>query len=213
MNDLKYAIRMLLKNPGFTAVAVLTLGLGIGANTAVFSLAASALWRPLPLPESDRLVELWENDPAHAYNLGTSGSEFLDWKGNCRSFSEVAAIWYQSLNLDATADPERVGGALVTENFFRTLDVHPAVGRYFTPADVQAGRNKLAVISDQFWKRHLGGKSNIVGEILRLNGETYEIIGVAGPEVRAFAGGTSVWLPLIFSQAALDAAATEQSRV
>ncbi len=205
MNDIKYAIRMLLKNLGFTAVAVLTLGLGIGANTAVFSLAASALWRPLPLPESDRLVEIGETDLGHRYDLGTSGGEFLDWKENCRSFSELAAIWYENLNLDTSADAERLNGARVTENFFRTLDVLPRVGRYFSAADIEAGRDNLAVISDQFWRRHFDGKSDVVGETLRLNGETYEIIGVAGPEVRSFAGGTSVWLPLVFSQRLRDA--------
>jgi putative ABC transport system permease protein len=202
--DLQFAARMLRKNPGFTTVAVLTLALGIGVNTAIFSMTVSALWRPLPLPESDRLVEIGETDLAHTYDLGTSGGEFLDWKENCRSFSEVAAIWYENLNLDTSADAERLNGARVTENFFRTLNVLPRVGRYFSAADIEAGRDNLAVISDQFCKKHFGGESGVVGETLRLNGETYQIIGVAAPEVRSF-GGASVWLPLVFSQRTRDA--------
>lgn len=203
--DLQFAARMLRKNPGFTTVAVLTLALGIGVNTAIFSMTVSTLWRPLPLPESDRLVEIGETDQAYRYDLGTSGGEFLDWKENCRSFSELAAIWYENLNLDTSADAEQLNGARVTENFFRTLDVPPRVGRYFSAADIEAGRDNLAVISDQFYRRHFGGKSDVVGETLRLNGETYEIIGVAAPEVRSFSGGTSVWLPLVFTQRTRDA--------
>jgi predicted permease len=205
VQDIRFGARQLRKTPGFTFVAILTLGLGIGVNTAIFSMAVSALWRPLPLPESDRLVEIWENDPAHAYNVGTSGGEFLDWKANCRSFSDVVAISYESLNLDTSSDPEHVNGARVTENFFSTLKVRPAMGRFFTATEIAAGHDNLAVISDKFCKRHFGEKANAIGQTLRLNGDVYEIIGVAPAEVRAFAGGTSVWLPLVFSGAAIDA--------
>jgi putative ABC transport system permease protein len=199
--DISYGLRMVRKNPGFTAVAILTLGLGIGVNTAIFSMAASAVWRPLPLPNSEQLVELWENDPAHAYNLGTSGSEFLDWKENCRGFTELAAIWPTGFNLGDAAEPERIAGAAVSDNFFHLLGVHPIAGRFFLPADGETGRTNLVVLSDHFARRFFGTQRNVPGRTLRLNGTTYEIIGVAPAEVESFSGNTSVWMPLMWTEA------------
>ena len=178
MNDLKFAFRQLLKNPGFTVVAVLTLALGIGANTAIFSMANSVLWRPLPFPDPDRLVAMGEGNRSKRSRGGASAGNFRDWSAQCRSFSAMAALQTLALNLSGNGIPERLVGGQVTEGFFAVLGVQPVAGRSFTRADYEAADKRLSLLSHRLWKRRFGSRADIVGQMIKLDGETHTIVGV-----------------------------------
>src|SRR5438309_138382 len=171
MNDLKFAFRQLLKNPGFSGVAVLTLALGIGANTAIFSMANSVLWRPLPFPDPDQLVALGEGNLYHRSRSGASAVNFRDWSAQCRSFSTMAASQTSAINLGGGGIPERITGAQVTENYFVMLQVKPILGRSFTRGDFESADRRLALLSYRLWHRRFGGNTEIIGQVIKLNGE------------------------------------------
>ena len=185
MNDLKFAFRQLLKRPGFTTVAVLTLALGIGANTAIFSMANSVLWRPLPFPDPDRLVAMGEGNRSKRSRGGASAGNFRDWSAQCRSFSAMAALQTLALNLSGNGIPERLVGGQVTEGFFAVLGVQPVAGRSFTRADYEAADKRLSLLSHRLWKRRFGSRADIVGQMIKLNGETHTIVGVVPEAVEA----------------------------
>lgn len=177
IEDLRYAIRMLRKNRAFTAVALLTLALGIGANTAVFSIVNGVLLNSLPFPAADKLVVVFESKPNFTEG-SISYPNFLDWKRDNYSFSSIAAYRPDSFSLTGTGEPEQINGKMVSAEFFSILGVNPSMGRMFAEEEDQLGAGHVVLISDKFWKRKLGSLSDVLGHQLVLDGEGYTIIGV-----------------------------------
>jgi predicted permease len=177
LQDLRYGIRMLLKHKGFTAVAVLTLALGIGANTAIFSVVKAVLLNPLPYHEPDRLMTLSEAH-ASAGEMGISWPNYQDWQRRAHSFTEMAASRPITLNLTGVEQPLRLSGRAVTWNFFRVLGVQPQLGRDFTSEDDKVGSTPTIILSDNIWKRSFGATPQVLGRTLNLSGTAYTVVGV-----------------------------------
>jgi putative ABC transport system permease protein len=200
--DLRYGVRVLLKNPAFACVAVLSLALGIGANTAIFSLVNGALLKPLPVAEPDLLVWVWGK-----FSMGetarTSPPDFLDYRAQNRSFESFAAYVESSLNLTGDGEPERIAGSFVTAEFFETLGMMPAAGRGFLPDDERAAEPHVAVLSDGFWKRRFGGDPGVVGRTIVLDGNSVTVVGIM-PARFSFPRATEVWLPTPFQSEELQ---------
>jgi putative ABC transport system permease protein len=197
MNDLRYGLRQLLKHPGFTFVAMLTLALGIGANTAIFSIVNAVLLRPLPYPQPDRLVLIRERT-----NIFDSGSvslpNYLDWRAAQRGFTDLALIQRGDANLSGVSsdvEAERVGSARVTYNFLSVLGVPPELGRDFRESDDVPHCKKVALISDGLWKRRFGGSRGVIGQYITLDGVQREIIGVLRPNIK-LPRAAQVYIPL-----------------
>lgn len=180
--DLRYSFRSLRKAPGFTAVAVVTLALGVGANTAVFSLLNSVFLRPLPYAQPDQLVLIWESAPFFGIrDSPVSPANYVDWHTRSRSFERMGAIEDHSFRLAGDGNPEVVDGSLVTAGLFHALRTRPALGRVFTDDDDRPGAPKVAVISDTFWRRRFGGDPQVIGKTITLSDEKYTITGVLAP--------------------------------
>ena len=197
MNDLRYSLRQLLKHPGFTFVAILTLALGIGANTAIFSIVNAVILRPLPYPQPDRLVLLRERT-----SIFDSGSvslpNYLDWRAAQRGFTDLALIRRDDANLsDVSSDveAERVGRARVTYNFLSVLGVPPELGRDFRESDDVPHCKKVALISDGLWKRRFGGSRGVIGRHITLDSVQREIVGVLRPNIK-LPRAAQVYIPL-----------------
>jgi putative ABC transport system permease protein len=198
--DLRYAGRMQLKNPGFTIVAVIALALGIGANTAIFSVVNSVLLRPLPYKDPERLVMVWEDASKHGYPRDTPASaNYVDWRDQNTVFEGMAAIADESFNLTGAGEPERLEGRLVSANLFPLLGVDPHIGRTFTSAEDQPGSNRVVVLSYPLWQRRFGGDKSIVGRPLSLNGETYTVVGVMPARFQFPTSDDQVWAPIAFT--------------
>src|SRR5262245_50545298 len=180
IRDLHYGARMLLKKPGFTLVAVITLALGIGANTAIFSVVNAVLLRPLPYKDSQQLVWVWEVQAKQA-QTHFSPAEFLDYQAQNQSFTEMAAYRLMPLTLTGAGEPEQLDGLIVTANFFSLLGVPPERGRIFQAEDGRAGAPRVAVISHDFWQQRFGGDANLIGKPLVLSGEPVTLVGVMPP--------------------------------
>src|SRR5262245_35957948 len=194
--DLRYGARMLAKNPGFTLVAVITLALGIGANSAIFSVVNGVLLRPLPLEDPDRLIKIWETFLPSGQGT-VSVPNLKDWREQNTVFNGIAAYTFSSLNLREQDSPERLQGATVTTNFFDVVGVRPRLGRAFQAGDDESGRNRVALLSHQLWRRNFGGAAKMVGKDISLNGESYTVIGVMPPEFRFPSRLTELWVPLV----------------
>jgi predicted permease len=181
LQDMRYAARTLTKNPGFSLIAIITLALGIGANTAIFSVANAVLLRPLNYKDSDQLVLL--NHHYKKVNLvsGMSPIGYTHYRDNSKSFESIAALTWWSVNLTGVGDPERLTGSAVTHTFFQTLGVEAALGRVFTPEEDQPGRNGVVVLSDSLWQRRFAADRQIVGKTITLNGTPYTVVGVMPP--------------------------------
>jgi predicted permease len=178
-NDLRFAARMLRKNPGFTLAAVLALGLGIGANTAVFSVVNGILLRPLPFHDPEQLVSVYLRSPAQGEaRIPLSMADFLDWRDQNTSFSDIAGYTGSSFNYAGGASAEQIDGAAVTTSFFRTLGVSPLLGRSFLPEDEKPGSTRVALISHRLWQRVFAADRAIVGRVVAFNGRDVTIIGV-----------------------------------
>src|SRR5579864_4055917 len=174
--DLRFAVRMLRKSPGFTAIAVLTLALGIGANTAIFSLVNGVLLRPLPYRNPTRLTMVWEkNRDGSPENVGYA--TYLDWKSQNKSFKEIAiySSWQPVLQV---GEPEQLSGLRVTSNYFRTLGVYPEIGRDFLPEEDVPNANKVVMLSHSLWQRKFNSDPNIVGRSINMNATQYIVVGV-----------------------------------
>jgi putative ABC transport system permease protein len=197
--DVKYGVRMLVKSPGFSAIAVLTLALGIGANTAIFSYVNAWLIKPLPYPHADRLmVFLWHNTKKGLTNPGvTSTADFVDYQNENKTFENIAGwtSWY--FNLTGDGPPDRVIGGLVTWNFFQTLGVHPILGRAFVEQESQPASSHVAILSRGLWESRFGADPNVVGRKITLQNETYTVVGVmpAGFQFPLM-GISNIWAPL-----------------
>jgi putative ABC transport system permease protein len=189
LQDVRLALRGLAKNPGFAAVIAITLALGIGANTAIFSVVEALLLRPLPFEEPDRLVMIWQTVPGEPTRT-VSPANFLDWRGASRSFTGLAAFTELSKNLAGGGDPVRLDAASVSANFFEVLGIKPVIGRSF---DLEPGRGREALLSHGLWKERFGGEWDVVGRMVRLDNEPYRIVGVLPPSAR-FPEGIALWL-------------------
>jgi len=177
IQDLRYGVRTLMKSPGFALVAVLTLALGIGANTAIFSLVNATLLRRLPFKDPDQLVVVWGTAPQSS-RRSLSEPNFLDYQKQNRTFGEIAAFGRVDLTLTGGANPERVRGARVSADFFKVLGVQPAIGRAFLPGDDQVGHNAVAILSSSLWQRRFGSDQNIVGQSILIEAKPHTVIGV-----------------------------------
>jgi predicted permease len=199
VKDLRYGLRMMAKNPGFTAVAVLTLALGIGANTTLFSVVNGVLLNPLPYPQPDRLIALYSRT-ANSSRWSIPYPNFLDWVRDNRSFSALAAYREQDYNLTGMGEPERVSGEMVSATFFPVLGVKPALGRTFLPEEDQVGARPVVLISGGLWKRKFGSALDAVGKTLTLSGAGYTIVGVIPASFHYsgnnFGSGTDVCVPI-----------------
>jgi len=178
--DLKYAVRILLKNPLVTVVAVVTLALGIGANTAIFSVLNAVVLRPLPYADPDRLVVVWETIAGNDRRSVAPGN-FTDWRAQNKSFSDLAATFYGNFNLTSDGPAERINGATVTSNLMSTLGVSARLGRTFQAADDEHQDQRLAVISDSLWQRRFGGAQDVTGKTINIDESSYTVIGVMPP--------------------------------
>src|ERR1700730_7233944 len=167
--DIRYGLRMLRKSPGFAAVAVLTLALGIGANTAIFSLADLIIRRPVALPELDRLAVVDEQLPG-SEDKGISPANYLDVRSGAKSFEQLAAYEYWSASDDNHGQPEELHGVRVSTNFFSTVGIKPILGRDFLPEEESSGKNDKVVISNALWKQRFGAEITDVGGTMKLHG-------------------------------------------
>jgi predicted permease len=177
IQDVRYALRQLRKSPAFTLVAVLTLALGIGANTAIFSVVEGVLLRPLPYRDSDQLVRVWSTSNRSSRDV-SSYPDFKDGADQNHSFQQMAAYRGQSFNLSGGDHPERIRGLLITSKFFELLDVKPILGRAFTSDEHELGRNHVLLLSSALWRSHFAGDSGVLGRSLKLDDESYTVIGV-----------------------------------
>ena len=199
MTDLKFACRQLLKNPGFTAVAVLTLALGIGANTAIFSVVHGVLLAPLPFPEPERLVRIHETVPARGTDrIPVSPPTFLEWRNQSSTFESLSAMAYMGYNLTGQGEARRVNAARVSANFFQMLGVNRFKGRAFAPDEETVGRHRVAVVSRTMWQGTFGGDPAIIGRTIQLDGEGYEVVGVVLDGIGLPSSKTELWTPTAF---------------
>jgi predicted permease len=183
--DVRYGLRTLCKNPGFAAVAILTLGLGIGANTAIFSAVNDVLLRPLPYPNSNQLVRVWATDTKSGANHDVASyPDFADWAAQSRSFQQIEAYAGRSYNLSGGDHPERIAGVRESAGLLRMLGMKPLLGRGFSVDEQMPGRSHLVLLSETLWRSHFGASTRILGATVKLDGENYTVIGVlpASPE-------------------------------
>lgn len=198
-SDLRFAIRGLAKSPGFTAVAMLTLALGIGANTAIFSVVNGVLLKPLPLPEADRLVIINNSYPAiNLPQASTSPPDFVDYRKETALFQGVFSVNSANLNYSGPGGAERWNGGLATATMFETLRIRPIAGRFYTEDEDQPGKDHVAVLDEGLWRRNFGADPKVVGQTVRLNEKPYEVIGVA-PSALGFLSQIDVWVPAAFT--------------
>ena len=199
--DLRYGLRMLLKSPGFTAIALLTLALGIGANTAIFSYVNAWLIHPLPYPQADRLMVLLSHDTKKGWTANgvNSTADFLDYQQQNASFEQLAAWTQWSFNLTSDGPPDRVLGGLVSWNFFQTLGAKPMLGRVFLEQESQPAASHVAILSRGLWESRFAADPNIVGRKIALQGETYTVVGVMPADFQfPLMGIANIWSPLAF---------------
>jgi len=199
LNDLRHALRGVVKQPGFAVVVVITLALGIGASTAIFSVVNAVLLRPLPFSNSDRLVVIWGNYRSlNIERLRAKAGEYDDYRQQTEAFDNVAAYANQSFNLSLGPEAERIRGAIVSPNLFPMLAAQGAAGRVFTPDE----RERVVVLSDSFWQRHFAGNRSIINQTITLDNESYTVIGVMSPGFQfphpslPWAEPAEVWVPL-----------------
>src|SRR5580692_493574 len=194
--DLQYALRTLRRNPGFACVSVLALGLGIGANSAIFTVVNSVLLQPLRFQKPAQLVVVRERNLKAGFpQFSLSPGNYLDFRDHNHSFSGIAAIGRQGFNLSGNAEPERLQGARVSHNFFDVLGRRPALGRAFTTEEAQLGSNHVIILSFGLWQRHFAGRRDALGQTLKLNDELYTVVGVM-PSDFDFPSRAQIWTPL-----------------
>jgi putative ABC transport system permease protein len=198
-SNLRYAGRGLVKNPGFTAVAMLTLALGIGANTAIFSIVNGVLLKPLPFPAPERLMVMNNSYPAAGLlRASTSPVDHVDYRKHTDLFQEVMSVQTASFNYSGKDRAERWAGAMATASTFPVLGVKPLIGRMFTEDEDKPGNDAVAVLDEGLWRRTFGGREDVVGQTIRLNEKPYQIIGVV-PAALGFLAPVEVWVPAAFT--------------
>ena len=204
--DLRYGIRVLTRKPGFTAIAVLTLALGIGANTAIFSVVNAVLLRPLNYERPGELYLLWTTNPGWLDHESASLPDFLDWRSQNQSFEDLIAISRRSVNFTGDGEPERLIGANVSAGFFTILGAEPLLGRGFLPEEDRPGGGRVVILTHRFWQRRFGTDPDVLGRAIALDGDNYTVVGVAPAGFQLFPR-TDLWMPL-----ALDASDPQVGR-
>lgn len=201
MRDVRYALRALARRPGFTAIAVITLALGIGANTAIFSVVYGVLLRPLDYPEPERLVALRESNPLKQPDAQIAPANFLEWQRQNTVFSDLAVYRTVSYNITGDGNPERLLAGRVSAGLFKTLGGKPIIGREFSAEEDQPGRDKVVLISESLWQRRFGSEANVIGKALRLGGEDFTVIGVMPQDFRLpDQRERELWTPIAFTE-------------
>ncbi|MET0626077.1 MAG: ABC transporter permease [Pyrinomonadaceae bacterium] len=202
--DLRYGVRTLVKSPAFTTVAVLSLALGIGANTAIFSVVNGILLRPLPYPESERLAAVWHTPPQASFpgmtRFSVSPGNYLDWKEQGRAFEQMAIYQYAGLSLSNGGDPVPVTGAAVSSDFFSVLRTQVEKGRAFSPDEEQPGREQVVVLGHGLWQRAFGANPNLIGQTVNLNSRSFTVVGIM-PAGFEFPAEAELWVPLAWDAA------------
>ncbi len=197
--DVRLGVRALVHSPIFTVVTVLSLALGIGANTAIFSVVNGLLLRPLPYPEAEQIVDVWHTPPQQAFpgldRFSVSPANYIDWKAQSTSFEQMAVYTYTGLSLSTSNDPLSLIGAAVSSDFFSVLRTNPMQGRTFTPDEERAGSDQVAVISHGLWQRAFGANPNIIGQTLTLNSRSFTVVGIM-PAGFEFPREAELWVPL-----------------
>jgi putative ABC transport system permease protein len=199
LNDLQYGLRMLWKHKSVSAIALLTLALGIGVNCAIFSVVNAVVLRPLPYPESERLMVVWGN--LHKTGLDEveiSALEFRDFQQQCQGFEQIAAYAIQGLNLTGVDQPERVRGATISANLFPTLRVQPQLGRNFRSEEDKPGNDTVVILGDSLWQRRFGGDPSVINKTVQLDGRTLTVVGVMPANFHFPDRDTEAWIPLAF---------------
>ncbi len=200
--DLRYGARILARNPGFTVVVVITLALGIGANTAIFSVVNGVLLRPLPYRDPEQIVTLWQKNTKEGVEKErVPQANFLDWRGQSRVFEEMALMEPYTLDYAGVGEPETIHAWLVSAGFFRVLGVNALVGRTFLPEEYTTGKEQVVVFSYGLWQRRFGGDFNLVGKALTLDERPVTVVGIMPPEFQdIFSDGREAWALRIFSE-------------
>ena len=199
IKDIRYGVRSLLKRPSLTIIAVVTLAIGIGANSAIFSVVNALLIKPLPFPELDRVVAVWEKQPSHGVvHNEVSMANYLDWRTQNQTFERLALYRWWSTNLTGGESPERIQGFLVTGNFLDVLGVKPLLGRTFSPEEDQPGKGAVAILTHALWQRRFGADPDIVNKTITLNGLTRTVIGVM-PQGFNYPSSVEVLAPLVIT--------------
>ncbi len=194
LQDLRYGARMLLRNPGFTTIAVLTLALGIGANSAIFSVVNAVLLRPLPYRDPDQIVAVSYYRVTRGLD-GALGADFLEWRDQAKVFEQIAAYLFATTDLTGNGEPARLAAGYVSADLFSTLGVGPALGRGFTHAEDQPGGAPVVILSHSLWRSRFGGDPQVIGRTLTLSGQNRTVIGIMPPGFQ-FLREVDVWLPL-----------------
>src|ERR1043166_1594914 len=209
MQTLHYAFRMLLKNPVVTLVAVITLALGIGANTAIFSVVNGVLLRPLPYKNPDRLVAIWENVPGHG-RWRAAPANFFDWKKQTTLFEDIVAYGGSAMTLTGQGDPEQLIGTRVSSGYFNVVGVEPIRGRGFLPEEYEPGKGQVVILGYAIWQRRFGADDGVLSRSITLDGDAYQVVGVMGPGIYPARPTTSgridfdeqqqqYWVPMSFT--------------
>src|SRR5215216_4633675 len=193
LQDVRYGARAMRANPGFTAVAVVALALGIGANTAIFSVVNAVLLRPLGYPNAGRVVAIQELN-REGRRVQVTPANFLDWREQSSAFEHMAAILSRTSNLASNDEAERIDLAMTSANFFEVFGVRPRAGRFFLPEEEKAGHAPVVVLSHALWRRRFGADPSVLGKSVTLDGRSYEVVGVA-PEGFAYPDRTEAWVP------------------
>ena len=194
--DMRYALRTMARNPGFTIVSVLALALGIGANSAIFTVVNSVLLQPLRFQNPEQLVVVRERNLKAGFpQFSLSPGNYLDFRDHNHAFSGIAAFGRQGFNLSGGSEPERLQGARIALNFFDVLGRKPTLGRAFTADEVQLGSHHVIILSFGFWQRHFASRGDALGQTLKLNDELYTVVGVM-PSDFDFPSRAQIWTPL-----------------
>lgn len=211
LQDIRYAFRMLLKRPSFTVIVVLTLALGIGANTTIFSAIDAVLLNPLPYKDAERLMVVWETNKQLGPEMWDRNEaaigNFLDWRSRSQSFDQLGALFDTDMNLTGVGEPQRIKSCVVTANFFQVLGVQPLLGRSFPPEAETPGSPFTAIISHELWQRQFGSDPSLINKDLTLNGHQVSVIGVMPPGFELqfpITGHVDMWVPMIIDAADPD---------
>ena len=204
VQDFRYAVRQFQKSPGFISIAVVTLALGIGANTAIFSVINTVLLRPLPYQDPGALVKIWGTNPKKGVDIDlVSPGDFQDLRSQSRTFQEIGSSTDQVYNLTNAGDPESLLGYQLSANFFGLLGADPTLGRIFSAGEDAPGHDHVVVLSYRLWQRRFGGNQEVLGKTVTLNGEPYTVIGVMPREFYYPVRDNELWTPFVISPAAL----------
>jgi MacB-like periplasmic core domain len=199
--DLRFGIRMSLKNPGLTAVLILTIALGVGLNSAFFSVVNALLLNPLPFPDAERLIYAWTMSDRSSDRLGVTPEEFEEWRKQPVSFAAIAAYAGTSYNLSGGDEPERIQAARVSPNFFSLFNIRPALGRDFLPEEEELKGERVIILSHSLWRRRFNADPSLIGRTITLNDLPYVVVGILPPafrlpQIREGVSETELWTPL-----------------